>query len=116
RARGLGEPYDAPWVAYVGLVHTIDAVDDLDVLRGLAGGSLDLLVPLVADEQDVVVLGREALGLVVHLGDQRAGGVDRAQVAAGGLLVHGGRDAVGGEHDDGPLGHLIGLLDEDRAL
>src|SRR5690606_41878140 len=30
--------------------------------------------------------------------------------------VDGGRDAVGGEHHDLPLGHLLGLLDEDGAL
>lgn len=35
--------------------------------------------------------------------------------AARGLLVHGGRDAVGGEDDDGPLGDLLGLLHEDGA-
>ena len=48
---------------------------------GLAGGADDLLVALVADQQDVVVLGGEPPGLVVHLGDQGAGRVDRAQVA-----------------------------------
>ena len=47
----------------------------------LARGADDLLVALVADQQDVVVLGGEPAGLIVHLGDQRAGGVDRAQVA-----------------------------------
>ena len=31
------------------------------------------------------------------------------------LGVHGRRDAVGGEHHDGALGHLVGLVDEDRA-
>ena len=33
----------------------------------------------------------------------------------GGLLVHRRRDAVGAEDDDRALGHLVGLLDEDRA-
>ncbi len=37
------------------------------------------------------------------------------RLRARGLLVHLGRDAVGREHDDGALGHLVGLLDEDRA-
>ena len=84
-------------------------------LGRLAGGALDLLVALVADQQDVVVVGGEALRLVVHLGDQRAGGVDRLQAALGGLLVHHRGDAVGGEHDGRALGHLVELLDEDRA-
>ena len=33
----------------------------------------------------------------------------------GRLLVHRRRDAVGAEDDDRALGHLVGLLDEDRA-
>ena len=48
-------------------------------------GADDLLVALVADQQDVVVLGGEPPGLVVHLGDQRAGRVDGLQAARGGL-------------------------------
>ena len=55
-------------------------VDELDVLGRLARGALDLLVARVADQQDVVVLAGEPLRLLVHLGDQRAGGVDRAQL------------------------------------
>jgi hypothetical protein len=82
---------------------------------GLAGGADDLLVALVADEQDVVVVRGEPLGLVVHLGDQRAGRVDRLEVARAGLLVHLGRDAVRREDDRGPLGDLLVLLHEDRA-
>ena len=35
--------------------------------------------------------------------------------ALGGLRVHPGRDAVGGEDDGRALGHLVDLLDEDRA-
>ena len=54
-------------------------VDHLDVLGGLALRALDLLVPVVADEQDVVVLGREPHGLLVHLGHQGARRVDRLQ-------------------------------------
>ena len=57
-------------------------------------------------EQDVVVVAGEALGLVVHLGHQRAGGVDGAQVALGGLHVHRRRDPVRGEDHDGSLGNL----------
>ena len=39
--------------------------------------------------------------------------VRRAAVAR--LRVHRGRDAVGGEHQQRALGHLVGLVDEDRA-
>jgi hypothetical protein len=69
----------------------------------------------VADQQDVVVLVGEALRLVVHLGDQRAGGVDRLQLTVGSLGVHRRRDAMRGEDDRLALGHLVELLDEDRA-
>ncbi len=69
---------------------------------------------LMADQQDVVVVLGEPPHLVVHLGHQRTGGVDGAQLRARGLLVHLGRDAVGGEHDERALGNLRVLLDEDR--
>ena len=54
-------------------------------------------------------------GLAVHLGHQRAGRVDRLEAAGLGLLVDDRGDAVGGEDDGGALGHLVGLVDEDRA-
>src|SRR3954451_16818937 len=47
--------------------------------RPLTGSALDLLVTAVTDQQDVVVVLREPPGLLVHLADQRAGGVDRAE-------------------------------------
>ena len=82
---------------------------------GLAEGALNLLVALMAHQDDVVVFLREAHGLAVHLGHERAGRVDRGEVAGGGGLVDGRGDAVRGEDDAGALGHLVGLLDEDRA-
>ena len=91
------------------------ALHELDVLGRLAGGALDLLVAVVADQQDVVVVVGEPLRLVVHLGHQRAGRVDGLQPALGGLDVHRRRDAVGGEDHGRALGHLVELLDEDRA-
>ena len=81
----------------------------------LAGRALDLLVALVADEDDRVALLGELARLDVDLGHQRAGGVDRAQAAGGGVGVDARRDAVGGEDDQLALGDLGLLLDEDRA-
>jgi hypothetical protein len=101
-------PYDDPG-------HVLGALDELDVLRCLAGGALHLFMALVPDQQDVVVVVREPLRLVVHLRDQRTGRVDRLEVASGRLLVHQRRDAMGGEHDRPALGHFVELLDEDRA-
>ena len=115
RQRGLREPRHLLRVAHDQARHVVGALHELDVPGRLAGGALDLLVALVADQQDVVVLGGEAPRLVVHLGDQRAGGVDRLQAARRGLLVHDRRDAVRGEDHGGTLGHLVELLDEDRA-
>ena len=56
------------------------------------------------------------LRLVVHLGHERAGRVDRAQPAQRGVAVHLGRDAVRREHDRRALRHVLLALDEDRAL
>lgn len=58
----------------------------------------DFLVALMTDQQDVVVVPGEPPGLVVHLGDQRAGGVNDLQVALAGADVHRRRDPVRGEH------------------
>ena len=70
---------------------------------------------VVADQQDPLVLLGEAHGLAVHLGHQRARGVDGAQVALGGLLDDGRGHAVRGEHGQGALGHLVQLVDEHHA-
>ena len=88
---------------------------ELDVVGRLTGRTHDFLMPLVTDEQDVVVLGGEPLRLVVHLGHQRAGRVDGLQLPHLGLPVHLGRDPVRGEHHRPALGDLVELLDEDRA-
>ena len=83
--------------------------------RRLAGGADDLLMTLMADQQDVVVLRGEPACLVVHFGHQRAGSVDGPQAAVFGLLAHFRRDAMCGEHHDRALGNGLGLFDEDRA-
>ena len=67
------------------------------------------------DQQNVVVLSGEPTRLMVHLGHQRAGRVDRPQRPGVRLLVDLRRDAVGREDHDSPLRDLVVLLDEDRA-
>ena len=92
RERGLGDEGDVgrgPGASSA--VDVVDGLDQDDVLRGLARRALDLLVALVADEDDRVALLGELAGLDVDLGDQRAGGVDRPQVA--GLRRWRGRSA-----------------------
>ena len=69
------------------------------MLGRFARGSLDLFVPLVADQQDLEVVAGEPHGLAVHLGDQGAGRVDGLQSAVGGGGHHRRRDAVRAEDD-----------------
>ena len=56
RQRRLRQPDHLLGVAHLHVGDVLGAVDQLDALRRLAGRALDLLVPAVADEQDVVVL------------------------------------------------------------
>ena len=94
----------------------VRALDQLDVLGRLARGALDLLVAGVADQQDVVVLVGEPPRLVVHLGDQRAGRVDRLQLRAPRPpRAPSGETPCAEKTTVRALGHLVGLLDEDRA-
>src|SRR3954454_10466432 len=86
-----------------------------DVLGCLPHRPLDLLVAVVADEDDGVALGRELERLAMDLGHQRAGGVDRAQPAPVGLGVHRRRHAMGAEDGHRALrDRVVELLDEDR--
>src|SRR5690606_26251123 len=71
---------------------------------------------LVADHDDLAAGGAHARDLDVHLGDQRAGGVEYLQAARLGFLAHGLGHAMGREHDDGAGGSLVELVDEDGAL
>ena len=66
----------------------------------------------MADQQHRAARLVVALDLAVHLGDQRAGGVGEQQAAAARLGRHGLGHAVGREHDQPVLGHLVELLDE----
>jgi hypothetical protein len=67
----------------------------------------------VADQHDRVALARELDRLLVHLGDQGAGRVDRAEAPTLGVGVDGGRHAVRGEHGDRVRGdRVVELLHE----
>ena len=115
RERRLGDEGDLVGVGDLERLDFVGGFDQDDAVGRLAGRPFDLLVALVADHHDRVAVGGEAAGGDVDLGHQRAGGVDRAQAARGGVLVDGRGDAVGGEDDHLALGHLGLLLDEDRA-
>ena len=55
---------------------------------GLSSGSLDLLVALVANQQNVVTLFFKAENLFVDFGHQWTGGIDGALIAGVGRLDH----------------------------
>ena len=83
----------------------------------LAHGSDHLGVAGVADQHDLAVAAEMDLGLAMHLGHQRAGGVERQQMAARRLLRDRARHAVRREDDGGAgIGNLGEILDEDGAL
>ena len=56
-----------------------------------------------------------ARDLHVHLGHQRAGGVENIELPPLRLLLHDPRHAVGGEDHRGAVRHLVQFVDEDRA-
>ena len=114
--RGLGEVGQRLGLGEVELRDVGGALDDVHDLGGFAVGAFDLLVVFVAHQQDLVAHLGVAPGLDVHLGDQRAGGVDHAQVALGGLGPHLGADAVGAKDDRGAAGDRRDRLDEGDAL
>ena len=69
----------------------------------------------VSDKDDGVAGLGVAARLRMHLGDERAGGVDRGQGPLPGLAAHGRRDPVGGEDDGRSLRHVRDRVDEDGA-
>ena len=83
-----GEVGDAIGVGPARGVHVLLGLDEHEVVRRLAHRALDLLVALVADQDDRVALRGELLRLHVHLGHERAGGVDGREAARPGVRVH----------------------------
>ena len=86
-------------------------------VRQLAGGADHLGMVGMADQQDLAALAELALGLDMHLGHQRAGGIEKEQIAGARRLGHRLRHAMSGEHD-GRAGvrDFVQFLDENRAL
>ena len=114
RERGLCDVRDAR-SGQRDALSVVDGLDEHDRIRRLAGRALDLLVPGMADEHDAVALLGVAARLRVDLRDERAGCVDRGQPPPRRRVPYRGRDAVRGEDDRRPLGHLVHRVDEDGA-
>src|SRR5690554_3307950 len=51
----------------------------------------------------------------MHLGDQRAGGIEHLETPFCGLVLHGLGDVVGAEDDDDVIGNLMQLVNKHRA-
>jgi hypothetical protein len=83
---------------------------------GLAHGAFHFGVAVVADHDDLAALLAHLGHFHVHLGDQRAGGVEDAQAARIRLGAHRLGHAVGREHQRIAGRHFAQVLDEDRAL
>jgi hypothetical protein len=93
----------------------LDGLDEDGRLGSLAHGADDLLVALVADEDDRVALVGVASCLHVHLRDERAHGVDHVVAQLLRVRENRRRDAVGGVDDRRSARHLCLFLDEDRS-
>ena len=93
----------------------LGGLDEDDRVRGLPHRALDLDVAGVPDERDLVAAPGIATRLGVHLGDERAHGVDDLEPAFLALLVDLRRHSVSREDDERTLGHLVLRLDEDGS-
>ena len=70
----------------------------------------------VADQHHAAPGAAQPRDFHVHLGHQRAGGVEHLERASGRLLAHGLRHPVRAEDHGGAIGYLVQVLDEDRAI
>jgi len=69
----------------------------------------------MADQNALAAVAAVARDFHMHLGHQRAGGIEHFEAAALGFLAHGLGHAMGAEDDDGVVRHLVQLLDEHRT-
>ena len=83
--------------------HVVGRADQPGAGNG-AEGALDLIVPSMADKDQLAAGSGETAGLVVDLAHQGTGRIDRGHLPAPRLFVDAGADAVGREHDAGPSG------------
>ena len=85
-------------------------------LGDLAHRALDLGVAGVADENQPTPLRHIAFALIVHLGDQRTGGVENRELACRRLFLDAFGHAMGAEDGNRVRGNLGQVLDEMRPL
>ena len=114
--RGLGEKGDAVRIGNGERLYLLGIADYLGYERSLAESADDFVVVVVADEDEGITFLGELDGFDVDLGDERAGGIDHAQAAAGAVLADFGRNAVGALDDAFAVGDFVFAIDEDGAL
>src|SRR5262249_20359962 len=91
-------------------------IDNHDPAGGLAERADHLIVVRVAHEDDGATLLRVTNGLEVDLCDEGAGRVDHPEVSDRRSFTNGRGYAVSAEDACRPLGYLVELVHEDRAL
>jgi hypothetical protein len=88
RQRGLGDHGQLVRMAHLHRGHVVHVFDQVDAFADLAHRAFDLGVALVADHDELVALAAQLGHLDVHLGDQRAGGVEHLKTAGIRLAAH----------------------------
>ncbi len=78
--------------------------------------ALHFLVAGVANQDNGAALVVVLFDFEMNLGDERAGGVDNAQLAVLGAVPFAGRDPMSAEDDALAGGHLVEALDKNRAF
>jgi len=97
--RGLGQVGDAVGIGNGERPNLLGIADYLGYERSLAESTDDFIVVVVTDEDERITFLGKFDGFDVDFGDERAGGVDNAQAAAGAVLADFGRNAVGAVND-----------------
>src|SRR5690606_24387387 len=117
--RGLSNVGQLAWIFhfqhfYVGFVfHQVDVAAVAVVV--LAHGAFHFRMAVVADEDAFASVAAVAHHFHMHFGDQRAGGVEHFQAAAGGFVLYRLGYAVGAEDHQLVIWHFVQLVHKDRA-
>src|SRR5690554_6285776 len=117
--RGLSNERQPAGVFYVQLLHVGFVFHQVDVAAVavvvLPHGAFHFRVTMVADEHALAAVAAVAHHFHMHLGDQRAGGVEHFQAPAGGFVLYRLGDAVGTEDHQFVIRHFIQLVYKDGA-
>src|SRR5215471_12282860 len=112
----LGQVRDAVGIGDRNRLDFRGRTDNLCHSRRLAQRTDDLIMIAVPDQDQRISLLGKLDRLDVHLCDQRAGGVDHAELANFAARADFGRNAVGAVNDAFAFGDLVDAVDEDRTL